>query len=157
MSDDGQNHIDRYSPNLTAMWVSDRELENPIFVYKVRQKFSQLELRPERCLDFLADFCCRWPGRFIKDGHERCPSFEIFEPSEEIIFADGNALQRHLECMRCWWRDYMLTEPRTGICVRLRKESRERFRIVATILRAMYPGEALLWGTHAANDNRPKN
>lgn len=54
--------------------------------------------------------------------------------------------------IREWFRDFIQPVP-PGVQARIRLEARERIRALATIMRAYFPAEAMLWGVRAANDN----
>lgn len=68
------------------------------------------------------------------------------------VFLDMSVFE--VDHIREWFRDYIQIVP-NGVETRLRGESKERVRVLATIMRAYYPAEANLWGIRAANDNGP--
>ena len=55
--------------------------------------------------------------------------------------------------IREWFRDFCCTPCSPDVEPRVRGEAKERVRILATILKAHNPDEALIWGVRAANDN----
>jgi hypothetical protein len=55
------------------------------------------------------------------------------------------------EHIREWFRDYIQPVPE-GVTPRLRGETKERVRALATIMRAHFPVEALMWGLRPDND-----
>ena len=59
--------------------------------------------------------------------------------------------QIEAEEVRYFFRDFC-KPPRRGQRCHVRPESRERVRIVGTLLRAYDPVKASLWGLRAAND-----
>ncbi len=66
------------------------------------------------------------------------------------VFLDMDAFE--VPHIREWFRDFIQPVP-PGVQPRIRTEARERVRVLATIMRAHFPAEAMLWGMRAANDN----
>lgn len=57
------------------------------------------------------------------------------------------------ESIRDWFRDTCCTLPTPHGARYVRVEVQPRFIVMATILRATFPKESLMWGVCAANDN----
>jgi hypothetical protein len=55
--------------------------------------------------------------------------------------------------IRDWFRDTCCTLPTPDGARYVRVQAQQRFIVLATILRATFPRESLLWGVRAANDN----
>ena len=128
-----------YCRKLTSFLVSDAELSNPNFVADLRRYTASLDIDPGEWHDALTDKYRDYPGRIIgPDGQEVMLDMEQFE----------------LPHIREWFRDYVCNPCPPGKTPRLRRENKERVRILATIMRAVAPMEALTWG--AANDNEPQ-
>ena len=75
----------------------------------------------------------------------------------DVVDEDGREVPLDLEelevpNLRFWMRDYACAPCRPGLRPRLRREARERMRVIATILRALDPLGATLWGVAVAND-----
>lgn len=100
--------------------------------YSFRQK-----LMPGDWHDHIADLYCNYKGW-------------ISGPSGEEVFLDTQVFE--VAHIREWFRDF-IQPVREGTTPRLRREARERVRVLATIMRAFYPEEAMMWGVRAANDN----
>lgn len=75
-----------------------------------------------------------------------------------IINADGEPVDLdtsvfETESIRDWFRDTCCTLPTPDGARYVRVQAQRRFIVLATILRATFPRESLLWGVRAANDN----
>lgn len=122
--------------------VTDNEINNVEFVRDVRSFAFGLGVHPSAWPDFIMDLYGSFPGRIVDSSNR-----EVLLETDEML--DDPALVG-------WFKDWACTPPsRTG-ALRVRKEARERVRIIASILRAQHPGPAQFWGlgTKAANDNR---
>lgn len=129
-----------YCRNLTARIVSDRELANPLFVAHVRQTANELGIEASEWLEAIYDMYCEYRGCIVDAmGREIFLDLEPFE----------------VPFIREWCRDWACKTAKNGVRPRVRKESRERIRVLATILRARFPERAMMWGVVAANDNEP--
>lgn len=118
----------------TTMIVSEGELSNPKFLIDVRASARRGNVSSHRWLEYLYDIYCGYDGAIIDS--EQCEIFlnlEVFE----------------VPYIREWFRDWLCNSGP----VRLRQESKERVRVLATVLRASFPAEASVWGIVPANDN----
>ena len=125
-----------YCRKTSSRIVSDDEM-TPAFVSDVKETARSLNVSPYDWREHLSDLYRDYKGRIIdEDGNEVFLDTEVFE------------FPHHRE----WSRDFMahLAE---GSAPRIRAESRERIRVMASILRAAFPAEADMWGVRAANDN----
>jgi hypothetical protein len=124
--------------NINAKLVSDSELSDPEFIRDVRGFAHGLNVSSYHWRDFLTDLLRDYKG-WIEgpDGTEAFLNMRAFE----------------IENQRAWFRDFCCTPTKDHIKPYVRKEARGRAKILATILRAAYPNEALMWGVRAANDN----
>lgn len=123
----------------TSLIANDDELANMDFVRDVRMFAVSLNVTPDRWLDFISDLYRDFNGKIVNgDGEEVLLDFEPLE-------RDG---------IREWFKDWACKGADPSKPVRLRREARERVRVIATILRSQYPGEAIVWGIRAANDNQ---
>ncbi|MBI1393891.1 MAG: hypothetical protein GC152_14230 [Alphaproteobacteria bacterium] len=125
--------------NKTTGLVTDRKLENPDFLRDLRAFTSGLNISPDHWLDFLIDTYRDYRGRIVHQGRE--------------VFLDTEALE--VTSIKEWLRDWACAPVSEGARPRLREESRERIRVLATILTTRFPFEADMWGVRAANDNEP--
>mgnify|MGYP003633463004 FL=1 len=120
--------------------MTDKELANPDFIRDVKSSARRLGIMPHAWLDALSDMYCHYKG---------C----IVDSSGLEILLDLEPLERpHI---REWFRDWVCAPLDSGTYPRVRRESRERIRVLATILRACFPDCARMWGVRAANDNVP--
>jgi hypothetical protein len=55
--------------------------------------------------------------------------------------------------IRYWFRDTCCALPTPNGANYVQAEAQPRFIVMATILRATFPNESLMWGVRAANDN----
>jgi hypothetical protein len=134
--------------------VSDSILSNPEFIRDVRNFAASLNVPPGDWIDFLLNEFSRFEGCIVDGrGAPVILRTEIFEPSDEVI--DEDRAERFREQMTAWFRDTFCTPCPDHVKPRVRPEARERFIICATILRALYPGAAMIWGVRPANDNAP--
>lgn len=128
---------------LVAQLFSDRELYREYFLYDFRAFLVSYTIKHDLCfsewLDHLCDLYRDYRGR-IKgaDGQEVFLDMSVFEVPH----------------IREWFRDFIRLVP-PGVQPRLRPEARERVRVLATIMRANFPSEGMMWGLRAANDNAP--
>lgn len=119
--------------------ISDKRMENPDFLVDLRAFTASLNISPDHWLDYLIDLYRDYRGRITEKGHE--------------VYLDTEAFD--LDSIREWMRDYVCSPVPAGVRPRLREESRERIRVLATILATRFPFEASMWGIRAANENRP--
>lgn len=132
--------------------VSDRELSNPEFVRDVRDFGFGLSKRPSEWLDFVLELFARFEGCVIDDGgHPVRLNTEIFLPTDKQISDGVGAVIEYR--MRNWFEETFATPVRANVVPRVRCEARERLRVVATILRARFSIEGMMWGVRPANDN----
>ena len=118
--------------------VTDDELSQPQFVRGLRATARALGYSASEWVDRLSDIYRDFDGVIIDEyGNEVMLDLEVFE----------------FEHARTWYRDQINTPMAEGVSPRLRAESKERLRILGTVLRMVFPGEALGW--LAANDNQP--
>ena len=120
--------------------VTDQELSNSAFLRDVRKFANHLDMASSSWREFLADLYCQYPG---------C----IVDASGQEVFLDMDVFEERY--IREWFRDWACTPPKESTNPRLRVEARERIRVLATILRASFPKQAMLWGVIPANDNDP--
>tara|TARA_R110002110_G_scaffold348079_1_gene558287 strand:+ start:2934 stop:3401 length:468 start_codon:yes stop_codon:yes gene_type:complete len=129
-----------YCQQQTTTLIQDQDLANPAFLADIRKFANQLDIASSSWREFLADLYCQYLGCIVDaSGQEVFLDMEVFE-------------ERYI---REWFRDWACTPPKDGTHLRLRSESRERIRVLATILRAYFPAQAMMWGIVPANDNDP--
>ena len=128
-----------YCKKDTTKVVTDRRIADPLFLRDLRAFTSQLGISADHWVDFLIDIYRDYRGRIVQNGNE--------------VFLNTEALEVH--SMREWARDFLCKPVQDGVQPRPRTESREKIRVVATILATRYPFEASMWGVRAANDNHP--
>jgi len=124
--------------NRRARLVSDAELSNRLFRWNVRKKANSLNYTAVEWVERIHDLYSQYPG-WIMD-HEGQETFLDMDEFEHPY-------------IREWFRDWVCILPADPNAQRLNQASKERIRILATILRAYFPVEALLWGAEVANDN----
>lgn len=125
---------------LTVNLASDRNLDNPEYIRDVRMFAFSLSIKASRWHEHLTNLYRDYRGRVLGlDEREVSLDMDEFEVPH----------------VREWFRDFCCTPCPEETIPRLRRESKERVRNLATILAAHYPERALLWGVRPSNDNRP--
>lgn len=128
-----------FKENQVFRIVTDDELKNGLFrldaLNSVRQKVLTIPHRV--CTDYCTDLYRDLQGCFAgEDGTE--------------VFLD---LEPFWDAPDEWWRDAVqTTAPRTK-AIRLNDENTERLRVIVSLYRACFPGQAMLWGVRPDNDN----
>ena len=128
-----------YCKNSTRQLVRDAQLEDAEYLRDLRNFAASLEVSADHWLDYLMDMYRDFSGRIVSNGQDVFLDTEVFET----------------DSIREWLRDWACASIPDHVRPRLREESRERIRVLATILSTRFPFEAGLWGVRAANDNRP--
>lgn len=124
-----------------ARVVSDEEMENPHFINDARQTIGdRLSAAPDGIdvIDVLMSLYRDYPGRIV-------------DARGVEVFLDTDLLET--EQARAWLRAFLRADGPRRRAAYLRPEARERFRIIASIIRAAYPDEAMMWGVRPVNDN----
>lgn len=147
-----------YFPRKSRL-VTNREMDNSAWVYDfltfVRVLCVRENVTPTMFISFIADQYRDLECSIVDEqGNEIFLDFSAFEVPEETLLANDDRAERAIERLREWIEDrfYAPCTPRPHI----RKEARERVQVIATIIRAAYPYEALMWGRRPANDNTPQ-
>jgi|GEM_PF-3904400 hypothetical protein len=133
--------------------VSDDELRNPYFVIDVRNYVHWLGISPGRLLDQLLNSIARVDGDFRNPAGFRVDlNFDVFEPTDKQI--DQGRYDTSKETVREWFFYNFGREWSDETQARLHGQGRERFRSIATIVRARYWGDTRVqaWGIRVAND-----
>jgi hypothetical protein len=116
--------------------VTDDELSNPDFLKAVRATAHALQYSPSEWLDRIYNFYRDFDGVIVDAQGEEVPlDLDVFET----------------EYIREWFRDWIYKPMAEGVRPRLRGESKERIRIIGTIVRAKFPLDTIKW--LLANDN----
>ena len=130
-----------YCRNKFARVVSDEELRNPRFIDDARRTIGdRLRAAPEQSdvIDVLMSLYRDYSGRIV-------------DARGVEVFLDTDALES--EQARAWLRAFHRADAPRRRAAYLRPEARERFRIVASIIRAAFPDAAMMWGVRPVNDN----
>lgn len=146
-----------------ASVVTDAELQNIHFVHDLLSYAQNLKLKPAEWRAYLTQQYASYDGRILgKDGEEEFLDMDVFEVEDELLFAanDVKGAAQQVTIANAAIReffDYWLCRPETPKRLPFSEQTRERLRVVATILRAQNPQEAQFWGLSgkAANDNDP--
>lgn len=117
--------------------ISDHELNDPVFRHDVQQTARQMRVSDHKWQEHVYDMYRDFNGAIVDTGGSDVTL-------DMNVFEEG--------AIREWFRDWIYSKNQTR-APRLRAESRERVRILATLIRAHYPERALLWGQRPANDN----
>lgn len=129
-----------YCRRLKARMVSDAELGDPEFIRDLRHHAYGLGFTRDAWVNKLADLYRDYPGTIVDAaGMEALLDMEVFE-------CPG---------IRDWLRDFACTPCPADVTPRVRREAWERVRVMATIMRAVWPERAALWGVRPANDHTP--
>lgn len=136
----------------TIQLVTDSELGNPEFVRDVRNFSARLGVKPAEWLDRVLELFARFDGCVVNAAHRPTHlATEIFLPTDEDIDGGKGAVIEYR--IRNWFEETFATPVPESVVPHVRVEARERFRIVASILRARFPFEGMMWGVRPANDN----
>jgi hypothetical protein len=133
-------YLQSYCRRLISRAVEDQEL-TPVFIADVRAFMRSVNLTRDAWKGYLIDGYAAYPGRIV-DTQSR----EVFLDTS-VYDAAG---------IRYWFRDLLRPIP-PGVTPRLKLSARERFRVTASILKALHPVAASLWGRIIANDDPPRN
>ena len=125
-----------YCHKKTVKIVSDRELADVEFLKRVRATAKALDYSPSEWVEKLSNFYRDFDGAIVDDAGEE-------------VYLDMEVLEA--EHIREWFRDWVNKPIPAGVRPRLRQESKERIRVLATILRARFPFDSIQW--LVANDN----
>ncbi len=130
--------LNGYCINIVTELVTDDELDNPEYLRDVRALAHEFFGKDAAgCLDHFDALYRDYRGWICHEGTE--------------IFLDMEEFDRN--CIDDWFERFCCTRCPPDVTPRLQERSRERVRIVATILKAHYPVRASLWGVRPANDN----
>lgn len=152
-----------YCKRLHASVVTDEELQNIDFVNDVLNYAQILKLKPSDWRPYLTRAYADYNGRiFGTNGEEEFLDMDVFEVSDEVLFASNDTTQASRQltiannAIRDWF-DYWLCNSNPREHNHFSPCTRERLRVVGTILRANDPDEAQFWGLKGktANDNYP--
>lgn len=132
--------------------VSDTEINNSEFVRDVRNFAARLGVRPAEWLDRILELFAQFDGCIVNAAHQPAHlTTDILLPTDEEIDDDKGAVIESR--IRNWLEETFATPVPENVDPHVRVEARERFRIVASILRARFPSHAIGWGLRGANDN----
>lgn len=132
----GQCYLQGYCRRLVSFAATDADL-TPAFLRDLRAYARAMQLTPDAWEQFLAAAYRDYPGRIVdRDGEESNLDTSVFDAPE----------------IRTWFRDMCRVLP-DHVCPRLRREARERYKVLASILRARDPVGTRLWSKPIANDN----
>lgn len=135
-----QCYLVGYCRRLQARLVTDADLANPEFIRDLRHHAYGLGLTRDAWVSQLTDRYRDYQGTIIDaDGADVLLDMEVFEHPG----------------IRDWLRDFACTPCPADVTPRVRREAWERVRVMATILRAVAPEQAGLWGVRPANDHTP--
>ena len=110
--------------------VTDGALADPVFLADVKTFAGRLRIPRRRFIDWLIDGF-RDANAVLVDEHGT------------PVWIDFDEIERdHIDL---WFRDWCKV-PEDQVRPRVRAESRERIRLVATLLRAIFPKESTVWG-----------
>lgn len=125
----------------TVRVVSDAELAQAAFIEDAQVSIgARLRSSPDNIehIDYLTDLYRDFRGRVIgPDGGEVSLDTELLEG----------------ETARSWLREFIRPRGPRERAAYLRSQAKERFRVVATIIRAAFPDDAMMWGVRASNEN----
>ena len=150
-----------YCKRLNASVVTDDELQQVGFVNDLLAYAQNLRLKPSDWRPYLTKAYADYQGRILDaNGEEEFLNMGLFEVEDDILFAANDVAHAAKQvtiannAIRDWF-DYWLCNPTPRQHVNFSAYTRERLRVVGTILRAIAPEEAQFWGLagKAANDN----
>ncbi len=127
-----------YCRNVRTFLVSDAELSNPEFIRDVRDFAHGLDISSYHWREHLNNLYRDYYGVILdSDGREVFLNMRVFE----------------FENARHWFRDFCCRPTKPQVKPYVRRQASGRAKILATILRAVYPDTTMMWGVRAANDN----
>ena len=134
-----QCYLQGYCRWLRSKAVTRVEL-TPTFLRDLRAYAFALTIKPDHWKDFLLDSYCDYAGQIVDaNGH--------------VVLLDTGVFDGvHI---RTWFRDFACTPLGPHVVSRVRPESVERIKVMASILRALDPVRPSLWGKAVANDDTP--
>lgn len=135
----GQCYLSGFCRRLKSRAVTDAEL-TAAFVRDLRAHMRLLDLTRDQWASFLIEAYRDYPGI-------------ITDALGDEIALDTSVVDR--ATIRYWFRD-MCRALDADTSPRVRHESKERLKVTASILRALHPVPASLWGKTIANDERPE-
>ncbi len=118
-----------FTPKIKTTIVEDADLSDALLVFHVRHFLNAQNIGCSAMADWLVDLYRDYKG-IIVDAHGQ----EIFL-NTEVLFEIGHE----------WYRDLMKVPPLSNR-LHVRREARQRWRVMLTILRACFPEEAQKWG-----------
>ncbi len=128
-----------YCSNRHVLLVTDDLLDSPEYIRDLKAFCHGLGVSDCAWQDYLCDLYRDFPGWIVA-------------PEDIEVFLNMEEFER--PSIREWFRDFAQVCP-PDVTPRVRREARERVRIMATILSAYSPVNAGLWGIQPANDNKP--
>lgn len=153
-----------YCKRLHASVVTDDELQNIDFVNDLLDYAQKLRLKPSGWRSYLTEAYTDYQGRILDaHGEEEFLNMGLFEVDDTILFATNDVAHAAKQvtianhAIRDWFDYWLCNPPVPRKHVNFSAYTRERLRVVGTILRAVAPEEAQFWGLKgkAANDNEP--
>lgn len=139
-----------YCRKLQCKIVTNTEIADERFIRAIRQHAYELKIPGRRWPDVLSNWLRDYPGRFF-DALGQIKELDLIH----IEYPEGQETDEAPYAR--WYQEFCNTPCPKGTTPFVRREARERVRIVATLLRARYPVRASTWGKVAANDNRSPN
>jgi len=134
--------------------VTNLDLQNSEFVRDVRNFAASLRIPQSRLLDAFLEAYARSDTCVVDDeGRPTTLRFDCLLPSDQEIDEDRGVIVEAR--IQNWLEETFAVRVPSHVTPHVRVEARERFRVIATILRAAYPREAMMWGVRASNDNAP--
>lgn len=115
---------------ISVRLVSDAELADPVFLADVKTFASRLRIPRRRFVDWLVDG--------LRDTETA-----LLDEHGSPVEIDLEAIEH--EAVEMWLKDWLRMPERHAV-PRLRIEARERVRLVATLLRMIFPKESAVWG-----------
>lgn len=150
-----------YCSHLTAQVVTNDELDNPHFLSDFLRYSQNLNLRPSAWRGYLTEIYSNYNGRILNGDSEEFLDMDVFEIEDDILFeplsVGGAAKQVSIanDAIRQWVDYWLCQSHKPQEKNEMSELTRERLRVVATILKIQNPKEAQFWGLSrkAANDN----
>jgi len=127
-----------YCRNKNTVVVSDLDLQNPEYIRDVRLFAYHLNISSHAWHMYLTNLYRDYKGRIITlDGPEYYLHMDVFETPS----------------IRDWFRGFCCTPCPSDLTPYIHGNTRERVRVLATILKAHHPKAAMMWDVRPANDN----
>lgn len=134
----GQCLLIGYCRRLRSRKVTEREIEDRLFVAGLKRHARALDVSFDAWAEYLIGLYRDYPG-------------SIVDSSGQPVELDTETLAG--ASIKYWFREFIGKDPMPVSVSHIRREARSRVIVMASILKAVEPVRASLWGKVIANDH----